>query len=72
MIPVALLLTIIGVAVASFAVKILWEAHTQAGKAVALEKKVDGLREALDDLLIGNVPKEDIRALLRRYFDSKR
>lgn len=36
------------------------------------ENRIEALRESIDDLLIGNVSKEDIRALLRRHFDQQR
>lgn len=76
MIPIALMIIIVAAVV--LAAGTVWLVHIVVGLRAALdkfdglEKKVDTLRESLDDLLIGNVAKEDIRAMIRRAFDGKR
>lgn len=68
MIPIALILTCIGVAILFYGGKVLWEAAESTRNITKLQRQVEDLREALDDMLIGNVDKAQIRALLRRNF----
>lgn len=76
MIPIALLLAML----AAFALAAggLWLFHLIAGmretmaKFEALEKKVDGMRDILEDWMLGNVNQADVKALFRRTFDDAR
>lgn len=75
MIPVAVVLVVI--AAILLAVGATWLIHAIIGLREALksfkdlEAKVDVLAEAFNDLLIGNVDKVEIRALIRRTFYEK-
>jgi Ca2+-binding EF-hand superfamily protein len=75
----AFMIFVVAIAAAALlAVGSVWFVHLVAGMRKAMERmdeherKLTALRETLDDLIIGNVSKEDLRYVLRKTFDDMR